>query len=92
MWRLFEKSLSDQLMASQPSTDLHRAAMTGNERLLEQALTMGSVDAPTDGGVTPLMLSSRGGHLGAVQLLVQRRASVNGKSRFNCTALSLVSA
>lgn len=59
-------------------TPLHAASERGQVGAVRKFLDHGAhMDARMDGGVSPLLLASRNGHLKVVQLLLKRRAASN---------------
>lgn len=69
---------------------LHWAALAGREQLVDYILktTDGEgFDHPDDTNATPLILATLGGHLGIVQILIQKGANINHKKEGGHTSL-----
>jgi len=76
-------------------TPLHLAAYGGHENILRHLLDFRKhdtkevvdIDVKDDNGCSPLMLASKRGHKGVVELLLQRGANLYSTDRSNHTAL-----
>ncbi|AGC41953.1 ankyrin repeat-containing protein [Myxococcus stipitatus DSM 14675] len=75
-------------MAETQQPTIHEAAAAGDLQGLTQALQRGEgIDAPRDGGVTPLMAAAFNGQTAAVQHLISHQASLDVQSVAGWTAL-----
>lgn len=73
-----------------PGMKLHRAALTGDTRAIQQLIKSGvSVDTKDDYQYTPLHQAAANGHTPAVQLLIAHGASVNATGDLQATPLYL---